>query len=120
MYGRDGQSVCVFVKDAKEGEEDVKEKVEEAHIGNVEQVLTVSELRREFKQYKDQRALLASYDLFLADERILRLLPALIGKKFFLRKKHPAAVRLSKADFAKEIVEARDSTFLYMSKGTAM
>lgn len=82
----------------------------------------MEKLRKEFKPYEAQRQLLADYDLFLADKRILRMLPALLGKNFFLKKKLPIPVTLSKDpssdSFLKTIKKASSTTPLYLtSKG---
>jgi ribosome biogenesis protein UTP30 len=50
-------------------------------------VIGLSKLRANYKQYEAKRQLKDSYDLFLADVRILPMLPRLLGKKFFLSKK---------------------------------
>jgi len=47
----------------------------------------VSKLRQKYKPYEAKRQLCFSYDFFLADERVLPLLPPLLGKVFFDKKK---------------------------------
>lgn len=51
------------------------------------QVIGLSKLRANYRDYEAKRKLCDSYDVFLADERILPLLPKLLGKKFFQTKK---------------------------------
>lgn len=77
----------------------------------------MTKLRKEYKQYEDRRGLLATYDLFLADERILPLLPNLLGAKFFNKKKQPVPVCLTRKNLKQEIAKARDSTYLHLSQG---
>ena len=50
-------------------------------------VISVGTLRAEYGRFEDRRQLCNSYDLFLADERILSRLPRLLGQKFFKTKK---------------------------------
>jgi hypothetical protein len=50
-------------------------------VQGVDKVIGVTKLRKNYRQYKDRRDLLSTYDLFLADDRITSMLPALIGKK---------------------------------------
>jgi ribosome biogenesis protein UTP30 len=50
-------------------------------------VLGVSKLRSNYKTYEARRKLFKSFDLFLADRRVLLLLPALLGKPFYEKKK---------------------------------
>jgi ribosome biogenesis protein UTP30 len=47
----------------------------------------VSKLKARYKPFEAKRQLCASYDLFLADERVLPLLPPILGKTFFMKKK---------------------------------
>jgi hypothetical protein len=51
-------------------------------------------LNRRFKQYEDRRKLLTDFDFFAADDRILPMLPALLGVKFFAKKKQPAPINV--------------------------
>lgn len=55
------------------------------------QVIGLEKLRTKFKQYEAKRQLLNTYDLFIADDRILPLLRKLLGVKFFERKKYGGA-----------------------------
>ena len=50
-------------------------------------VIGVSKLKKTYGTYEVRRKLIASYDLFFADEKIKALLPPLLGKEFFERKK---------------------------------
>ena len=51
-------------------------------------------LKRNFKQFKDKRQLLKDYDAFLADLRVYKMLPEVMGKEFYSRKKYPCPVKL--------------------------
>ena len=44
-----------------------------------QQVIGVSKLRAKYESHEAKRALCAAYDLFLADERVVPLLPKLLG-----------------------------------------
>jgi ribosome biogenesis protein UTP30 len=44
------------------------------------QVIGVSKLRSKYESHEAKRALCAAYDLFLADERIVPVLPKLLGE----------------------------------------
>jgi hypothetical protein len=41
-----------------------------------------------WKPYENRRGLLKEHDLFLADDRVVPLLPTLLGKQFFNAKKY--------------------------------
>ena len=57
--------------------------------------------------------------LFLADERIVTLLPKLLGTKFYEAKKQPVVVDISKKEKTKQNIEkALSSTFYLPNRGT--
>jgi len=51
------------------------------------QVVPLKQLKLEYKEYESKRNLLGMYDTFLADARIVRLLPSHLGKHFFKQKR---------------------------------
>lgn len=78
-------------------------------------------LRRNFKQFKDKRQLLKDYDAFLADLRVYKMLPELMGKEFYQRKKYPCPVKLHGFDsgkaLEKQLNAAAASTFFQLGNG---
>lgn len=81
--------------------------------------MSVSKLRSDFKPYEAKRKLFQSFDLFLADDRVLDVLPKLLGKTFFAAKRQPVPVKISGkgGDWAAQVVKARDATYLHIGKG---
>jgi len=62
---------------------------------------------------------MGSYDLFLADDRILPLLPRLLGKKFFESKKFPISVKIKESgDLAELIDNIRNETHFTFKAGS--
>ncbi len=51
-------------------------------------MIGVTKLRQKYKPHEAKRQLCAGYDWFLADERVVPLLPKLLGKSFFDKKKY--------------------------------
>lgn len=49
----------------------------------VSRVLGITKLKARYKSYELRRQLLAEYDIFLADDRIVTLLPKILGKVFY-------------------------------------
>jgi ribosome biogenesis protein UTP30 len=45
--------------------------------------MAVTKLKTKYKPYESRRKLLAEYDIFLADDRVMNLLPGLLGKVFY-------------------------------------
>ena len=58
--------------------------------------MSFSKLRAKYKSFESRRQLYAEYDIFLADERIIRMLPQTLGKVFYRSAaKRPIPVVLS-------------------------
>ena len=74
--------------------------VEEKGVTNelVNEVIALRQLKVEYKQYESKLSLVKRYDIFLADSRIIRLLPKFLGKPFYARKKFPIPVDLRAND----------------------
>ena len=51
------------------------------------QIVPIKALRTDYSQPQDKRTLAKAYDLFLCDKRVISLLPGLLGKSFYSRKK---------------------------------
>ena len=49
----------------------------------ITRVIDVAKLKTKYKQFEARRQLLAEHDLFLADDRVVLLLPKLLGKVFY-------------------------------------
>ena len=77
-------SVCLLTKDPQR---EYKDLLVELGIKSISRVVGVSKLKGKFKPFDVRRQLLQDHDVFLADDRITTLLPALLGKKFFDSKK---------------------------------
>eukprot|EP00887_Chlorella_sp_A99_P005117 scaffold25.g5117.t1 len=117
----EGVEVCLFVKDHKgEGHKAGKLKVKEERVAGVAKVIGLSKLKTKYESHEAKRQLCNSYDLFLADDRVLPSLPKLIGKAFFKKKKQPVPVRLSGKDWAGQIRRACEATYLHLSGGSAL
>ncbi|KAJ3346262.1 hypothetical protein HDU83_003260 [Entophlyctis luteolus] len=110
---QDSQEVCLFVKDPQK---DFKALLAEKNI-TVDKVIGLSKLKSDYYSYEAKRQLCDSYDLFLTDSRIVALLPPLLGKYFFQKKKQPVPVDMTAKNLSKEITIARSSTYMFFSKG---
>ena len=101
-FNREDQNsrVCVIVKDPAR---DFKDQIQSLKIPCIAKVIGLDKLKRNFKQYKDKRQLLKDYDAFLADVRIYKMLPELLGKEFYQRKKYPSPIKLHGFDSAQAL-----------------
>jgi len=110
--------VCLITKDPQKT---YKELLHAKDVKRISKVMGVTKLREKFKPFEAKRKLCASYDLFLADDRVLPLLPSLLGKTFFEKKKQPIPVNLSAGNLKGEIERAiSQSTYMFLNIGTSM
>ncbi|RHZ64649.1 hypothetical protein Glove_321g29 [Diversispora epigaea] len=110
--------ICLITKDPQK---DFKELVINQEAKNVKKVIGLSKLRKKYHPYEAKRLLCDSYDLFLADDRVINYLPKLLGKKFFEKKKQPIPVNLKdQKNFKKEIFKACNSTYMHFRPGTCL
>ncbi|OZJ02172.1 hypothetical protein BZG36_04803 [Bifiguratus adelaidae] len=116
LYGK-GSEVCLFTKDPQK---DYKELLEKKGVKSVTKVIGVTKLRDNYKPFEAKRQLCNSYDVFLADDRVVPLLPKLIGKTFFDKKKQPIPVNLQRTNLNAEINRAIGSTYLHPSSGSCL
>ncbi|KAK7051398.1 proteasome-interacting protein cic1 [Paramarasmius palmivorus] len=109
--------ICLLTKDPQR---DYKDLLEEKNIKFISRVIGVEKLKGKFKPYEARRILLKENGLFLADERIVPLLPKLLGAKWFDAKKQPIPVSLTRKDLKGELERAISSTYMNQNKGTAV
>ena len=114
MMDPEETEVCLIVKDPQR---EFKDKIEEKGIKSVKKVIGVSKLRAKFKQYEAKRQLCSSFDLFLADDRVLPVLPHLLGKVFFEKKKQPLPVKLTQSNWDSQFKNIFNATPFYLAEG---
>ncbi|KAG1687865.1 hypothetical protein DVH05_004595 [Phytophthora capsici] len=107
--------ICLFVKD--EDKKRIKEALAKDPVQGVTKVMTVKSLRKKFSRFEDKRALAAAYDMFLADDRVIPYLKGPLGTKFFVKKKQPIAVRVSRKSVANSVRLASRRTAFHVSAG---
>ncbi|NXN78064.1 RL1D1 protein, partial [Bombycilla garrulus] len=109
--------VCLFTKDepnlsAEQTENMYVKLLLRNGIRSISRIISYKTLRKEYKMYEAKRRLLNSFDLFLSDDRIRRLLPSHLGKHFYAMKKAPLSVNLKAKDLAKELKKHIGGTIL--------
>ena len=95
----DKTDVCIIVKDLEKGlkvdhESSVnhfKDLLSEKGV-EVSSVISLRELKVDYKTFESKTALCHRHEMFLADDRIIRFLPQFLGKAFYKRKKFPMAI----------------------------
>jgi ribosome biogenesis protein UTP30 len=98
----DPADICLIVKDLEKGlkvdhepsTHHFRQLLSDKGVGPelVAAVMPLRELKVEYKQFETKTALCHKYDLFLADDRIVKFLPKFLGKPFYKRKKFPVPV----------------------------
>jgi ribosome biogenesis protein UTP30 len=76
--------ICLITKDPQR---EYKDLLESHKIKFISRVVGITKLKGKFKSYEARRMLLKENGMFLADERVIPLLPGLLGKKWFDAKK---------------------------------
>ncbi|TDL22228.1 ribosomal protein L1 [Rickenella mellea] len=107
--------ICLITKDPQR---EYKDLLEKHNIKFISRVVGITKLKGKFKPFEARRLLLKENGLFLADERVIPLLPALLGKKFFEAKKQPIPVCLTRKDLKGELERAISSTYMHQNQGT--
>ncbi|KAF7154630.1 hypothetical protein RHSIM_Rhsim01G0116600 [Rhododendron simsii] len=113
-------SLCLIVDDrpnSKLTSEAAKKKITAEGIP-VDKVIRLSKLKSDYKPYEAKRKLCNSYDLFFADKRVIPLLPRLLGKQFFKKKKIPLPVDLTQNNWKEQIERACSSGLFYLRTGS--
>ncbi|KAI9450220.1 ribosomal protein L1p/L10e family-domain-containing protein [Lactarius psammicola] len=108
-------AVCLITKDPQR---EYKDLLEQTGIKFINRVVGVEKLKGKFKPFEARRALLRENALFLADDRVIPLLPRLLGKIFFTAKKQPIPVSLNRKDLKGELERAISSTYMHQNRGT--
>ena len=95
-----------------------EEYLKENPVEGFNKVMSYTQLRNGYQQYKKRRELCGSFDAFYADDSITSMMPRLLGKFFFKAKKQPVPVRLNRGSPQKALERARDATYLFLGWGT--
>ncbi|KAI9485108.1 ribosomal protein L1/ribosomal biogenesis protein [Zychaea mexicana] len=105
---------CLFTKDPQKTYKDL---LIAKKIKGVHKVIGISKLKKEYASPEKKRELFSEYGAFLTDKRIAHLLPRILGKEFFKKRKEPMPVDLTKEDLQKEILRAVRSTYMHFNYG---
>jgi len=78
-------TICLITADPQRTYKDIiaSPTFPSALAARITRVIDVTKLKAKYKQYEAQRKLFAEHDIFLADDRIITLLPRTLGKVFY-------------------------------------
>lgn len=109
-------SVCLLTKDPQR---EYKDLLMEKNITTVNRVVGVEKLKGKFRPFDARRQLARDHDLFLADERIVPMLPKLCGSVFYKDRKFPVPIDLTNKKHLGELIDrALASTYYMQNKGS--
>ncbi|XP_006146595.2 ribosomal L1 domain-containing protein 1 [Tupaia chinensis] len=113
--------ICLFTKDEPNSTPEKTERfyrqlLNKHGVKIISQIIPFQTLKKEYKAYEAKLRLLSSFDFFLTDDRIRRLLPSHLGRHFYQRKKVPVSVNLLAKNLSKEINSSIGGTILNISK----
>lgn len=128
LHNTELTKTCLIVRDLLVTTEAQLSSIEEAEIPTLNQIYTVTQIKKEFKQYEKKRQLYSEYDVFVVDDSILNLMPTLLGKTFYnSNTKIPVPIRvtsstnkleLSLATLKNQIAKVLNSTSYLLPVGT--
>ncbi|KII90828.1 hypothetical protein PLICRDRAFT_158208, partial [Plicaturopsis crispa FD-325 SS-3] len=107
--------ICLITKDPQR---EYKDLIESHNIKFISRVVGITKLKGKFKPFEARRLLLKENGMFLADERVIPLLPGLLGKKWFEAKKQPIPVCMTRKNLKDELERAVTSTYMHQNQGT--
>ncbi|GAB2281089.1 hypothetical protein Dimus_015698 [Dionaea muscipula] len=110
---------CLFIDDrhGRLSSKDAKEKIDAEGIP-ISKVIKLSKLKTDFKGFEAKRKLCDSFDMFFADKRVIPLLPKLLGKHFYKKKKIPVPIELEHKNWKQQIEKVCGSAMLFLGTGT--
>ncbi|KAK9094554.1 hypothetical protein Scep_026023 [Stephania cephalantha] len=112
--------LCLIIDDRSKSaltSDAAKKKIDADNIP-VSKVLKLSKLKSDYKPFEAKRQLCGSYDLFLADKRVIPTLPKLLGKEFFKKKKIPVPVDLGRGNWREQVEGVCGSALVYLRTGS--
>ncbi|XP_050373588.1 uncharacterized protein LOC126791210 [Argentina anserina] len=94
-------------------------KLIKTHNLPISKALKLSKLKSHFNSFEAKRQLMSSHDAFLADKRIIELLPRLLGKQFYRKKRMvPVPVDLQKRNWKEQVERVLGSAMVHLGSGT--
>lgn len=120
LHAPPSSEICLIVGDRSGSglTSDLAKKKIQSEDVPVSKVLKLSKLRSDFREFERKRKLCDSYDLFLTDRRVVPLLPRILGKQFFKKRKLPVPVDLRHRNWKEQVERACGSALLYLRTGT--
>lgn len=84
----------------------------------VRQIMTLKQFRDDYATYESKRELVKNVDVVIADNKIWKMIPGLLGREFFKKKKFPLGIpglKFKKEDIGQQIWFVLHKTVLNLS-----
>lgn len=104
-------SICLFCRSADK--EAIEKYARENSVPGLAKVVSLDEVKKLYKVYKDRKSLLAEYSHFLCDARIMNHVYNLLGKVFATNNHFPSPIDLENMDkLSSSVSKAVNSSFM--------
>ncbi|KAI5968557.1 hypothetical protein CANMA_002302 [Candida margitis] len=94
---------CLILRDQLVKSDEEIEKIEEANLPTISQILPLQSIKTEYKPFEKRRELHSSHDLFFVDDAVLNTMPFSLGKIFYESNKYPIPLRVTTSSNNKEL-----------------
>ena len=97
LYKSPASTICLITADPQRAFKDtIRHPLFPVDLSSrITKIIGISKLKGRYKSFESRRQLLNEHDIFLADDRVVTLLPRLLGKIFFESAKRPFPISLS-------------------------
>ncbi|XP_038875579.1 ribosomal L1 domain-containing protein 1-like [Benincasa hispida] len=116
----DSSEICLIIDDRTKSnltKDHARKKIQSENIP-ISKVIKLSKLKSDYRPFEAKRKLCDSYDMFFADDRVIPLMPSLLGKHFYKKKKIPVPLNLRHQNWKEQIEKSCSSGLLYLRTGT--
>ena len=94
---------CLIIRDQLVKSDQEIEKIEEANLPTISQIIPLQSIKTEYKPFEKRRELQSTYDLFFVDDAVLNTMPNSLGKIFYESSKYPLPLRVTTSTNNKEL-----------------
>ena len=118
IIDQEDHNVCLFCR--SDDKNLLDNELEKNPIDGVTRVISINQVKKNFKSFKERKELFSQFSHFLCDNRIFSQLINLLGKVFTRRNNHPIPIDLTNMKKFESVVmkSIHNSTYLHLSGQT--
>ncbi len=107
-------TICLFCR--SEDKTTLDDMNGKGHSLGVSKILSIDDVKKYYKAFKDRKTLLHEHTYFVCDARVMKQLYNLLGNVFSTRHNYPVPINFDrKLDVASSVRKAVDSTYMHLS-----